>query len=95
MAFKDATLAQRQAVRNSTIALDKVVQLAHDTGPLDTLGPVVDAKAAALVAALSAAGSGSAGDFAIVTDGKTATATGTGTTATFAVTNGVITVTLS
>ena len=95
MPFASATLAQRQAVRDASINCNKAIELAHDTGPLNTLGPVVDTEAAALVAALSAAGTGTGGDFAIVTDGQTATASGTGTTATFAVTNGVITVTLS
>ena len=49
MAFAEATLAQRQAVRNAAAALDKATTLAHDTGPLDTLGPDVDAAGAVAV----------------------------------------------
>lgn len=72
MAFKDATLAQRQAVRNAVIALDKATTLAHDTGPLDTRGSAVDTAAAATVVALNAAGSGSSGTSIIIANGKTA-----------------------
>ena len=71
MAFKSSTLAQRQAVRNAVINLDKAVQLAHDTGPLNPLGDDVDTLGAAAVAALNATGSASGGTTAIVTNGQT------------------------
>ena len=94
MAFAEATLAQRQAVRNAAVALDKATTLAHDTGPLDTLGPDVDAAGALAVAALNTTGSASGDTITLVTDGQELTGvtpTGTfSTTVTFTVEDGVI-----
>lgn len=56
MAFASSTLAQRQAVRDAAIELDKAVTLAHDTGPLLALGPAVDTAGESLVAALAPTG---------------------------------------
>ena len=81
MAFADATLAQRQAVRNAAVALDKATTLAHDTGPLDTLGPDVDAAGAVAVAALSAAGASDGGTVVVVGNGDEVTVPITFTTA--------------
>lgn len=81
MAFAEATLAQRQAVRNAAVALDKATTLAHDTGPLDTLGPDVDAAGAAAVAALSAAGASDGGTVVVVGNGAEVTVPITFTTA--------------
>lgn len=81
MAFAEATLAQRQAVRNAAVALDKATTLAHDTGPLDTLGPDVDAAGAVAVAALSAAGASDGGAVVVVGNGAEVTAPITSTTA--------------
>lgn len=71
MTFKTATLAQRQAVRDAVIELDKAVQRAHDTGPLNPLGDEVDTLGAVAVAALNATGSAASGTTAIVTNGQT------------------------
>ena len=95
MAFASATKAQRQAVRDSIINTSKVVEVAVETGPVLALGPIVDTQAAALVAALSAAGTGSGGTTAVVTNGQKPTVTGTGTVATITVVDGVVGITLS
>lgn len=71
MAFAEAALAQRQAVRDAAIELDKAVTLAHDTGPLLALGPAVDAAGEALVSALAATGSATPDNQVIVSDGAT------------------------
>lgn len=81
MSFAEATPAQRQAVRNAAVALDKATTLAHDTGPLDTLGPDVDAAGAVAVAALSAAGASDGGAVVVVGNGAEVTAPITFTTA--------------
>ncbi|UVX34744.1 MAG: hypothetical protein [Bacteriophage sp.] len=95
MAFASSTLAQRQAVRDAAIELDKAVTLAHDTGPLLALGPAVDTAGETLVAALTATGSATPDNQVIVSDGQALTGvppTGTFTdTVTFTVANGVIT----
>lgn len=69
MAFASSTLAQRQAVRDAAIGLDKVMTLAHDTGPLLALGPAVDKAGESLVAALAATGSALPDNRVIVSDG--------------------------
>jgi hypothetical protein len=71
MAFASSTLAQRQAVRDAAIELDKYVTLAHDTGPLLALGPAVDTAGESLVAALAATGSATPDNQVIVSDGAT------------------------
>lgn len=71
MAFASSTLAQRQAVRDAAIELDKAVTLAHDTGPLLALGPAVDAAGESLVATLAATGSATPDNRVIVSDGAT------------------------
>lgn len=69
MAFASSTLAQRQAVRDAAVELDKAVTLAHDTGPLLVLGPAVDTAGEALVSALAATGSATPDNQVIVSDG--------------------------
>lgn len=71
MAFASSTLAQRQAVRDAVVELDKAVTLAHDTGPLLTLGPAVDMAGEALVSALAATGSATPDNPVIVSKGAT------------------------
>lgn len=71
MAFASSTLAQRQAVRDAAIELDKAATLAHDTGPLLASGPAVDTAGESLVAALAATGSATPGNQVIVSDGAT------------------------
>lgn len=71
MAFAEAALAQRQAVRNAAIELDKAVTLAHDTGPLLELGPAVDAAGNELVSALAATGSATPDNQTILSNGAT------------------------
>jgi hypothetical protein len=71
MAFASSTLAQRQAVRDAAIELDKAVTLAHDTGPLLALGPAVDTAGEAVVSALAATGSATPDNQVIVSDGAT------------------------
>lgn len=71
MAFASSALAQRQAVRDAVIELDKAVTLAHDTGPLLALGPAVDTAGESLVAALAATGSATPDNQVIVSDGAT------------------------
>lgn len=71
MAFASSTLAQRQAVRDAVIELDKAVTLAHDTGPLLALGPAVDTAGESLVTALAATGSATPDNQVIVSDGAT------------------------
>lgn len=71
MAFASSTLAQRQAVRDAAVELDKAVTLAHDTGPLLVLGPAVDTAGEALVSALAATGSATPDNQVIVSDGAT------------------------
>lgn len=95
MAFAKSTLTQRQAVRDAVIALDKATTLAHDTGPLDTLGPGVDAAGAKVVAALNSAGAAAGGTATVVTNGqvvKGVTPSGEYTNSvTFTVSDGAIT----
>lgn len=69
MAFASSTLAQRQAVRDAAVELDKAVTLAHDTGPLLVLGPAVDKAGETLVSALAATGSATPDNQVIVSDG--------------------------
>lgn len=100
MAFANSSLAQRQAVRDAVVALDKATTLAHDTGPLDTLGPGVDTAGAKVVAALNSAGAASGGTTTIVTSGQVVTGVAPSgvytNSVTFTVTDGVITaITLS
>lgn len=100
MAFANSSLAQRQAVRDAVVALDKATTLAHDTGPLDTLGPVVDTAGAKVVAALNSAGAASGGTATVVTSGQVVTGVAPSgeytNSVTFTVTDGVITaITLS
>uniref|UniRef100_A0AB39TZS9 Uncharacterized protein n=1 Tax=Klebsiella phage Phi_K2044 TaxID=3240395 RepID=A0AB39TZS9_9CAUD len=71
MAFASSTLAQRQAVRDAAVELDKAVTLAHDTGPLLVLGPAVDKAGETLVSALAATGSATPDNQVIVSDGAT------------------------
>lgn len=71
MAFASSTLAQRQAVRDAVVELDKAVTLAHDTGPLLVLGPAVDKAGETLVSALAATGSATPDNQVIVSDGAT------------------------
>lgn len=71
MAFAKATLAQRQAVRDAAIELDKAVTLAHDTGLLLALGPAVDKAGEALVSALAGTGSAVPDTQVIVSNGAT------------------------
>lgn len=71
MAFASSTLAQRQAVRDAAVELDKTVTLAHDTGPLLVLGPAVDKAGETLVSALAATGSATPDNQVIVSDGAT------------------------
>lgn len=71
MAFASSTLAQRQAVRDAAVELDKAVTLAHDTGPLLALGPAVDTAGETLVSALAALGSATPDNQVIVSDGAT------------------------
>lgn len=71
MAFASSTLAQRQAVRDAAVELDKAVTLAHDTGPLLALGPAVDAAGETLVSALAATGSATPDNQVIVSNGAT------------------------
>ena len=71
MGFASSTLAQRQAVRDAAVELDKAVTLAHDTGPLLALGPAVDAAGETLVSALAATGSATPDNQVIVSDGAT------------------------
>lgn len=75
MAFAEATLAQRQAVRNAAIELDKAVTLAHDAGPLLELGPAVDAAGNELVSALAATGSATPDNQVILSNGATSKVT--------------------
>ena len=71
MAFASSTLAQRQAVRDAAVELDKAVTLAHDTGPLLALGPAVDAAGETLVSALAATGLATPDNQVIVSNGAT------------------------
>ena len=71
MAFASSTLAQRQAVRDAAVELDKAVTLAHDTGPLSALGAAVDTAGEALVSALAGTGSAIPDTQVIVSDGAT------------------------
>lgn len=71
MAFASSTLAQRQAVRDAAVELDKAVTLAHDTGPLLVLGPAVDTAGETLVSALAATGSATPDNQVIVSNGAT------------------------
>lgn len=71
MAFASSTLAQRQAVRDAAVELDKAVTLAHDTGPLSVLGPAVDTAGETLVSALAATGSATSDNQVIVSNGAT------------------------
>lgn len=71
MAFASSTLAQRQAVRDAAVELDKAVTLAHDTGPLLALGPAVDTAGETLVSALTATGSATPDNQVIVSGGAT------------------------
>lgn len=95
MAFASATKVQRQAVRDRIVNTSKVVEAAVETGPVLALGPIVDEQAALLVAALSAAGTGSGGTTAVVTNGQKPAVTGTGAVATITVVDGVVGITLS
>lgn len=95
MAFAKSTLTQRQAVRDAVIALDKATTLAHDTGPLDTLGLGVDTAGAKVVAALNNAGAASGGTTTVVTNGQVVKGVAPSgvyaSSVTFTVTDGVIT----
>lgn len=71
MAFASSTLAQRQAVRDAAVELDRAVTLAHDTGPLLALGPAVDTAGETLVSALAATGSATPDNQVIVSNGAT------------------------
>jgi hypothetical protein len=71
MAFASSTLAQRQAVRDAAVELDKAVTLAHDTGPLLALGSAVDTAGETPVSALAATGSATPDNQVIVSDGAT------------------------
>lgn len=71
MAFASSTLAQRQAVRDAAVELDKAVTLAHDTGPLLVLGPTVDKAGETLVSALAATGSATPDNQVIVSNDAT------------------------
>lgn len=71
MAFASSTLAQRQAVRDAVVELDKAVTLTHDTGPLSALGPAVDTAGETLVSALAATGSATPDNQVIVSNGAT------------------------